>query len=137
MEQSSVDDFIGTIMVNWYTRVAMWMPPGQPADTRCATCRDSVLGEALDVTVWPHDLMHTLAVSLGLAVDLVERSLSEDSLGFATRRGPAVHDEARRMIATSLADCSAEMVDVLTNCVTHRLEDDEFFVVEENLLRRG
>jgi hypothetical protein len=137
MEQCSVDDFIGTIMVNWYTRVALWMPPGQPADARCAICRDSVLGEALDVTVWPHDLMHNLAVSLGLAVDLVERSLSEDSVGFATRRGPAVHDSARRMIAASLADCSAEMVDVLTNCVSHRLEDDEFFAVDENLLRRG
>ena len=137
MEQSSVDDFIGTIMVNWYTRVALWMPPGQAANTRCATCRDSVLGEALDVTVWPHDLMHSLAVSLGLAVDLVERSLSEDSLGFATRRGPAVHDEARRMIGASLAECIAEMADVLTNCVAYRLEDDDFFTVDETVLKRG
>jgi hypothetical protein len=136
MEQNSVDDFIGTIMVNWYTRVALWLPPGQAADTRCATCRDSVLGEALDVTVWPHDLMHSLAVSLGLAVDLVERSLSEDSLGFVARRGPAVHDESRRMIASSLANCTAEILDVLMSCVTDRLEDEHFFA-DENLRNRG
>lgn len=136
MEQCSVNDFIGTIVVNWYTRVALWMPPGQAADSRCAVCRDSVLGKALDVTVWPHDLMHSLAVSLGLAVDLVERSLSEDSLGFATRRGPAVHDEARRMIAASLADCSAEILDVMMSCVTDPLEDEHFFA-EENLRNRG
>jgi len=137
MEQSSVDDFIGTIMVTWYTRVALWVRPGQAADTRCATCRDSVLGETLDVTVWPHDLMHGLAVSLGLAVNLVERSLSEDALGFSNRRGPIVHDAARRMVASSLADCTAEMVDVLAGCVTYRLEDLELLAAEGRMLKRG
>ena len=137
MEQSSVDDFVGTIMVNWYTRVALWVPPGQAADNRCATCRDSVLSEALDVTAWPHDLMHSLAVSLGLAINLVERSLSEDALGFANRRGPAVHDAAHRMIASSLADCTDEMEDVLAGCVTYRLEDPEFLSADGRMLERG
>jgi hypothetical protein len=137
MEQCSVDDFVGTIMVNWYTRVALWVPPGQAADKRCATCRDSVLGEAIDVTAWPHDLMHSLAVSLGLAINLVERSLSEDALGVASRRGPAVHDAAHRMVASSLSGCTAEIEDVLAGCVTYRLEDAEFFTADGRMLERG
>jgi hypothetical protein len=137
MEQSSVDDFIGTVMVNWYTRVALWVPPGQPADARCAICRDSVLGETIDVTVWPHDLMHSLAVSLGLAVNLVERSLTEDALEFATRRGPAAHGTAHLLVASSLSDCTDEIIDVLASCVTYRLEDPEFLAAEGEMLERA
>lgn len=139
MNQHSVDDFVASIVLAWYARVSQWMPPGEPPFVRCEICRDSPLGTVLDLAEWPHDVMHELTSALDLGLAHVHVSLFEepgsDLLDPVTRRS---HDrQARRLVAASLLARSAELSDVLEQCVRFRMDEQLTIELERSLLELG
>lgn len=136
MNQESVEDFIGTILCGWYARASLWMPPGDAA-RYCATCERSALASVIPVDRWPHDLIHQLATSLAAAEAHVRISISEErefspiSLGWL-RDSPRV--KARRLVVASVTARSADVLDVLEECVRYRLDDHATLDLESSLL---
>ena len=136
MKQLYVDDYVGTILSAWYTRAALWVPGegGPEALISCELCSGSPLADVIDVTAWPHELIHHLAFTLGAALGHVEISVAEDSRTGSAMSRLTVPITARRMMTTSLRARSAEMSDVLENCVLYRIEDRELMDLERSLL---
>jgi len=115
MNQASVDDFTSTMLAVWYGVASQWMPPGDAAGT-CEVCELSPLMDVLDVSSYPHDIVHDLAVSLTAAVEHVTISLAEEP---QHPRKPT----ARQLVAASLLGHGAEISDVFENCIRYRLND--------------
>lgn len=141
MNQESVDDFIGTLLYGWYARASLWMPPGDRAQS-CAVCEGSALASVIPVDRWPHDLIHQLTTSLITAEAHVRISLSEERSAYRTadpvtwlRNRP--HPAARRMVVASIVARSAEVLDVLEECVRYRLDDHAMLDLEGSLLELG
>lgn len=138
MNQQSVDDFVGSIVLAWYARVSQWVPPGEPPFVCCEICRDSLLGIVMDLAEWPHDVMHELAAALDLGLGHVYVSLSEqhgpDLLDPVVRRSQ--DRQARRLVTASLFVRSAELSDVLEQCIRFRI-DEQMLELERGLLEFG
>lgn len=107
------------------------MPPGRLSAATCSSCQDTVLAGVIRLGDWPHDLIHQLATQLESAIEIVTESLTIDT-------DPLVVDkvvEHRAVCALDLADCvrdfvsteveswSADLLDVLSECVTPRLDE--------------
>lgn len=85
------------------------MPPGQLSAATCTSCRESLLAEVLDVSAWPHDLMHQLNASLNSAIETIAET--------------HFVDDARDNVKTHLIAQAGDLLDVLHECVTPRLDD--------------
>lgn len=126
VKQLFVDDYIDGILSSWYTRAALWIPTGRPLDARCDLCHESALAEVIDLTFWPHDLVHHLVLAVAGAVQHVGASLSEELSPLDPRGAISIERTAARgMVIASLSAHSDEMLDVLEQCVRYRLDDFE------------
>jgi len=134
MNQTSVDDFTATILSTWYAVASQWMPPGD-TNPLCVTCFRSPVMDVVDVSDYPHDVIHELVVPIGIAVEHVRISLAEEHPSDAA---PAlVGVTARQMVSTSLLGRSDELHDVLENCIRYRMDDFITLELEHNLLKYG
>lgn len=109
MNRPAIDDLLGSILSTWYESVAEWAPPGQLSPMTCTQCRSSLLSEIMDVAWWPHDLMHQLSTALDSAVETISES-----------QHPS---DARDHVFTHLSTQMVDVVDVLNECVTPRLDE--------------
>ncbi len=122
MKQIFVDDHIGGILSSWYTRAALWVPPTRAITGRCELCHASALAEVIDLTFWPHDLVHHLAASVEAAVRHVGISLSEELSPVSAPGAIAIERTAARGMVIASLEANAEGIrDVLEQCVVHRL----------------
>ncbi len=129
MNRSAIHDLLGSVLCAWYESVAEWRPPGRLGATTCTTCRSSLLASKFDVSQWPHDLMHQLAIDLDTAAAAVNDSLEEDrNLGRRIARDtPSVADEFSLHIG--------DIGDVLAECVAPRLDAWVSAEVSRSVLR--
>lgn len=118
MNSRAIDDLLGTILTQWYGTVALWQAPGVLSDATCDPCRSSLVSAALDVSQWPHDLLHRLDSDLDDAATLIGESLAEDETGCAS----ADHQCARELLRDALVAHSDDLLDVLTECVSPKLD---------------
>ena len=91
---------IDDIVVEWYSNVARWQPPGQMSNSTCALCVSSPFSIELELANWPHDVTHALVVRL---TDAVEGTRELETILWALDRH------------------RADIRDVLEQCVTDRL----------------
>jgi hypothetical protein len=113
MNPEAIADHVSTTLLRWYTRVAEWMPPRAATYEPCALCRASLIGDWLDLRQWPHDLIHELAVALDAASQDVRDSFWEEADGPV----PALAAQARSAVAAVVAENSADIVDILRECL--------------------
>lgn len=129
MNLRAIDDLLETVLSQWYGTVALWTAPGELSDVTCATCGSGLVAGAIDVSAWPHDLVHALETSLEAAVELISASFAEDELGCAA----ADHRCARELVSGALTERAADLVDVLSQCVTGRIDRFVGLEVERGL----
>lgn len=60
---------VDEILVEWYSNVSRWQPPGQASHGTCALCIRSPFAVQLNLAPWPHDVTHALVVRLTDAVE--------------------------------------------------------------------
>ena len=60
---------VNEILVEWYSNVSRWQPPGHTSNSTCALCTSSPFSAALGLAGWPHDVTHPLVVRLTDAVE--------------------------------------------------------------------
>ena len=109
MNRPAIDDLLGSILSTWYESVAEWMPPGQLSAATCTSCRASLLGSVVELAAWPHDLMHQLSASLDSAIETIAETQPVDA--------------ARDHVQAHLMGQTSDLMDVLNECVTPRLDD--------------
>lgn len=131
MNRPAIDDLLGSILSTWYELVAEWMPPGQLSSETCGTCDSTALAFAVDISRWPHDLMHQLAMSLEGAILTITESLETETDPYVI----AKRDEhlaqcpqsmplcVRDFVIKELTARTAEIEDVLEECVSPRLDE--------------
>lgn len=90
---------VNEVLVEWYSNVSRWQPPGQVSYLTCALCVRSPFTAKLELAGWPHDVTHPLVVRLTDAVE-----------------GSRVLDE----ILWALDRHRTDVRDVLEQCVTDR-----------------
>lgn len=130
MNRPAIDDLLGSILSTWYESVAEWTPPGQLSADTCTECRATALADTVDLSEWPHDLMHQLATSLEAAIVIIADSLETETDPKVVGKRDAHLDECeqplelcvRDYVARETARWSADLLDVLTECVTPRLD---------------
>lgn len=128
MNEAAIHDLLGTVLSGWYRSVAEWSPPGLLSGQHCQTCPSSLVARVIDVTPWPHDLVHQLAASLDIVVDQIAESVEEDAYAEGAPRHLRVAPEGsrlphvRRLVLATIAENSADMLDVIRECVEPRLE---------------
>ena len=135
MNRLAIDDLLGGILSGWCESVADWAPPGQGSTHTCTTCPGSILAGVMDVTAWPHDVMHQLATSLDIAAEEIHAHLGEqpiDDCNYGSSR-ECVHRYVVDTVTAKLAD----LLDVLVECVEPRLADFTSREVERVLARVG
>ena len=128
MNSRAIDDLLGTILAQWYGTVALWAAPGGLSEVTCVTCHIGMVSAVTDHTAWPHDLMHALNSALESAATEITESMAEEESGCPS----ADHRRARELLIGSLIDHVPDLLDVLRECVTARL--DRYVGVE---LERG
>ena len=128
MNSRAIDDLLGTILTQWYGAVALWEAPGMLTDGTCTRCRSSLVTAAIDVTAWPHDLIHRLDTELHAAITHVGASIEEEGAGGLK----ADHRGARQLVGLALVDHADDLLDVLNECVAPKL--DRYVALE---LERG
>lgn len=136
MNRPAIHDLLGTILSEWYARVAEWVPPGRLGPNTCTECSDSLLARVVDVHAWPHDLIHQLAVDVTEAAAQIADSMTEDLLAV----GGALRDEerrARRIVLATIAEHADDITDVLSECVTPRLDRHVGLEAERGLRELG
>ena len=135
MQAPAIDDHVSTKLYSWYTVVSEWEPPGEGFEGVCAECADSALACSVDITAWPHDVMHQLATSLDIAAEEIHAHLGEqpiDDCNYGSSR-ECVHRYVVDTVTAKLAD----LLDVLVECVEPRLADFTSREVERVLARVG
>lgn len=128
MNSRAIDDLLGTILTQWYGAVALWEAPGVLTDGTCASCRSSLVASAIDVTAWPHDLIHRLNAELQMAITQVSASIAEEESGCPS----GDHRCAEELVSSALVDHADDLLDVLNECVAPTL--DRYVALE---LERG
>ncbi len=114
MNRSDIDDLLGSLLSGWYESIADWVPPGRGSAQLCVSCPSSILVQAVDVSEWPHDLVHQLAESLESALLQIVDSLPEPpTLSYR-------HVEA--YLASRVLRHAADLQDVFRECVEPRLD---------------
>lgn len=140
MNRSSIRDLLGSVLAGWCRSVAEWTPPGALSERQCVTCASSLVGQTIDISSWPHGLMHDLATSLDTAVRQIADSIAEDAMleggrpTFSTddRRGQSL----REFVLAVVREHSADLTDVLRECVEPRLDDYVRSEAERGLARQ-
>ena len=118
MQAPAIDDHVSTKLYAWYTVVAEWVPPGQGFPGICSLCRESTLGDTIDIGRWPHDVVHPLVESLSAAIADVQHSFCEESLSSCESSELG----ARRAVAEALSRHADDITDVLEQCLAERLQ---------------
>lgn len=119
MNRTAIDDLPCGIVSGWYESVADWAPPGQTSGVTCAACGDTLLAGVLDVRDWPHDLMHQFAAELESAsLHILDARQGSGAAG----DGGAALEEVRAYVAETVAVQIDDILDVLEQCVTPRLD---------------
>jgi len=91
---------VNEILIEWYSNVSRWQPPGYMSNHTCPLCVESPFAIELALGAWPHDITHPLVVRLTDAVESM-REL----------------DEILRVLDGHRGD----ILDVLEQCVLDRL----------------
>lgn len=120
MNRLAIDDLLGGILSAWYESVADWTPPGQGSAEVCLLCPDSILAGVLDTQAWPHDLMHQLAMALDDASVQIYESLDSQPIDECSYGSSFAC--VRRYVADTITANRADVTDVLTECVTPKLD---------------
>lgn len=121
MNRLAIDDLLGGILSGWCESVADWTPPGQGSPHTCTTCHTSILAGVMDVTAWPHEVMHQLASALDDAADEIYvylDSRSTDRVVLGSSR-----ESVRRYVADTVTAQRADLLDVLVECVESRIAE--------------
>jgi hypothetical protein len=119
VNRTAIDDLLCGIVSGWYESVADWTPPGQTSGATCAACGDTLLARVIDMRMWPHDLMHQFAAELESAAVQILDVRQE----YGTTDAAAGLEEVRAHIAETVARQTDDILDVLEQCVTPRLDD--------------
>ncbi|MBX3099313.1 MAG: hypothetical protein KF761_06995 [Salinibacterium sp.] len=119
MEATAIDDHVTTKLYSWYTVVSEWEPPGEGFEGICTECAESALADIVDVSAWPHHVMHLLVESLRTAISDVEYSYAEECF-WDSEAAPEV---AHRAVAAALSPYAADIHDVLEQCLSERVQD--------------
>jgi len=90
---------VNEVLVEWYSNVSRWQPPGQTSTVTCALCVASPFSVELNLALWPHDITHPLVVRLTDAVEGM-RELEQ--------------------ILRALDEHRSDVLDVLEQCVRER-----------------
>lgn len=118
MNSRAIDDLLGTILTQWYGAVALWESPGLLTDSTCAACRSSLVASAIDVSAWPHDLIHRLNADLQATIAQVSASIAEEEAGCPS----GDHRCAQELVTAGLVDHADDLLDVLNECVAPKLD---------------
>lgn len=124
MNPRAIDDLLCTVLSTFYRSAAAWMPPGRLSDHTCTICATSLLSEAVEVGRWPHELMHDLARSLETVAAQIADAYDDEEPNPDAVDGFA----AIAVVRAAIAEHSADILDVLRECVEPRLE--EYLAVE-------
>ena len=130
MQAPAIDDHVSSKLYAWYTLVSEWVPPGHGSTGVCAGCASSSLASKIDITVWPHDVIHLLVASLRSATADVEDSYREE---FPWNSGSAA-EVAREAVRSTLERHADDIVDVLDECLTDKLQSYLTEQVEAGML---
>lgn len=131
MNRPAIDDLLGSILSTWYESVAEWMPPGQLSAVTCISCRSSALAAVITVGEWPHELMHQLASAYDEAIIIVTESLETETETEIVAKRDAharecplpIGECVRQHVTSEIASQATDLLDVLNECVTPRLDD--------------
>lgn len=118
MQAPAIHDHVSSKLYAWYTLVSEWEPPGRGFTGICSECRSSALASTIDITVWPHDVIHLLVQSLRSAIADVEDSYREE---FPWNAGSAA-EVARAAVELTLEGHADDIVNVLDECLTDKLQ---------------
>lgn len=120
MNRTAIDDLLRGIVSGWYESAADWTPPGQLSGATCGACDDTLLAQVIEVRRWPHDLMHQLAADLESAsLHILDARHDRD----APVADPSALDDVRAYVAGAIARQVDDILDVLEQCVSPRLDD--------------
>ena len=114
MRAPAIDDHVTTKLYAWYTIVSEWEPPGDGFTGICVECTQSALACRIDVSAWPHDVIHVLVQSLTAVVADVQASYDEEGVGDA--------ELARAAVSETIARHAVDIEDVLEQCLSERLQ---------------
>lgn len=118
MRAPAIDDHVIAKLYEWYTAVSEWEPPGEGFAGICSNCSGSALARTIDVSAWPHDVIHLLVESLRGAIVDVQHSYFEEGDAVAD----TAPDVADRAVAAALARHGRDIEDVLEQCLSERLQ---------------
>lgn len=126
MNRSAIRDLLGSVLSAWCRSVAEWTPPGALSSEQCGTCHASLAAQTLDFSAWPHGLVHELATSIETTIAQISESIAEDAMVEGSRPTFSADDRRgqslRQFVLAVVVEHSADMVDVLTECVEPRLD---------------
>ena len=114
MQAPAIHDHVSSKLYAWYTLVSEWEPPGRGFTGICSECRSSALASTIDITVWPHDVIHLLVQSLRSAIADVEDSYREE---FPWNAGSAA-EVARAAVELTLEGHADDIVNVIDRCTS-------------------
>ncbi|MDH6179888.1 hypothetical protein M2152_000070 [Microbacteriaceae bacterium SG_E_30_P1] len=118
MNRLAIDDFLATILASWSEAAAEWQPPGQGSAHLCTTCSSSLVARVLDLSAWPHDLMHHLASTLDAAAVDIQDTLQDRSIpGYGSGAGAVA-----RYVTDTVRKQRDDLGEILTHCVEPRIE---------------
>jgi hypothetical protein len=132
MIQPAIADYLGTVLLTWYRYAADWSPPGRMSAEVCLLCLESPFARLFDVERWPHDVVHQLVTSLATAADEICASIAEDQRADLEpgseseleerMRLRAISREVEHMVIRSIAAQAGDILDVMRECVTPRVD---------------
>lgn len=122
MNRPAIRDLLGTVLCQWYQSAAAWVPPGVLSTRTCDTCAISLVADTIDLTQWPHDLMHELVSAVGTMAVQISESWAEDECADG-------YDDVGRMkcvvtlVRSAVMEQRGDLLDVLEQCVEPALAE--------------
>lgn len=125
MNECAIDDLLTQSLNAWYSEVSEWMPDSTVSFRSCGACHWE-LRVVIDPEEWPHELVDSLAAGVTRVVDQVTESEFEDHGG--DRRD--VEAAVRATVLAGLVRHRGDIVDVLEQCISYRVEAFEMLELE-------
>ena len=116
MNDSAIDDLLGTSLYVWYSHVSQWMPGSYESIRPCENCHWE-LRSVIDPEAWPHELVDGLAAAVDAVSGHVAHSMIEEG---AEPRSAA--DMSRGIVLEKLFANRDDIRDVLEQCIPYRLQ---------------